>query len=89
MVPVITPDAVPGATGPSLLELDLFSMMVSDVRFKGLLDAVLCFCLTHVSSSKLFLSFLFVLFLYYGHLYYYTKNVYNLIGLEQWYFSLI
>ena len=35
LVPVITPDAVPGATGPSLLELDLFSMMVSDVTLKG------------------------------------------------------
>ena len=66
LVPVVTPDAVPGATGPSLLELDLFSMMVSDVMFKGLLDAVLGFCVTHVKSSKLFLSFVFVL-LYYGH----------------------
>ena len=35
LVPVVTPDAVPGATGPSLLELDLFSMMVSDVTLKG------------------------------------------------------
>ena len=45
LVPVVTPDAVPGATGPSLLELDLFSMMVSDVTFKG-------FCVTHVKSSS-------------------------------------
>ena len=35
LVPVITPDAVPGATGPSLLELDLFSLMVSEVTLKG------------------------------------------------------
>lgn len=28
LLSVVTPDAVPGATGPSLLELDLFSMMV-------------------------------------------------------------
>ena len=29
LVPVLTPDAVPGGEGPSLLELDLFSLMVS------------------------------------------------------------
>ena len=30
LVPVLTPDAVPGGDGPSLLELDLFSLMVSN-----------------------------------------------------------
>ena len=31
LVPVLTPDAVPGCDGPSLLELDLFSLMVSQL----------------------------------------------------------
>ena len=42
LVPVLTPDAVPGADGPSLLELDLFSLMVSVVMFE-VSDAILKF----------------------------------------------
>ena len=34
LVPVLTPDAVPGDEGPSLLELDLFSLMVSNVPYQ-------------------------------------------------------
>lgn len=34
LVPVLTPDAVPGDEGPSLLELDLFSLMVSNVQYQ-------------------------------------------------------
>ena len=34
LVPVLTPDAVPGDEGPSLLELDLFSLMVSNVFYQ-------------------------------------------------------
>ena len=34
LVPVLTPDAVPGDEGPSLLELDLFSLMVSNVLYQ-------------------------------------------------------
>lgn len=34
LVPVLTPDAVPGDEGPSLLELDLFSLMVSNVHYQ-------------------------------------------------------
>lgn len=64
---VLTPDAVPGADGPSLLELDLFSLMVRNFLSFVFLCALISVGLMYFPPLYIFIWILFpILFLGYA-----------------------